>query len=217
MKILHILDHSLPLHSGYAFRSQNILLSQLKMGLQPMALTSPKHEGSWKEKTEKDEIIGGVHYLRSGTVPKGTFPLVQEFRIMATLGRRIHEVALLERPNILHAHSPILNALPALWVGHKLGIPVVYEIRAFWEDAAVDHGSYGQNSWKYWLVALPVVLNALPLVLFSGGQIYRYIIPTIWVSTMLSGYLLLVPNIETASEETRSAQALQSIENGRSV
>ncbi len=152
MKILHILDHSLPLHSGYAFRSQNILLSQLKMGLQPMALTSPKHEGSWKEKTEKDEIIGGVHYLRSGTVPKGTFPLVQEFRIMATLGRRIHEVALLERPNILHAHSPILNALPALWVGHKLGIPVVYEIRAFWEDAAVDHGSYGQNSWKYWLV-----------------------------------------------------------------
>ncbi|MEZ4526363.1 MAG: glycosyltransferase [Desulfobacterales bacterium] len=28
-------------------------------------------------------------------------------------------------------------------------IPVVYEIRAFWEDAAVDHGTYAENSWKY--------------------------------------------------------------------
>ena len=26
---------------------------------------------------------------------------------------------------------------------------MVYEIRAFWEDAAVDHGTYGPESWKY--------------------------------------------------------------------
>ena len=45
------------------------------------------------------------------------------------------------RPDILHAHSPVLNAIPALWVGRRLGIPVVYEVRAFWEDAAVDHGT----------------------------------------------------------------------------
>jgi PEP-CTERM/exosortase A-associated glycosyltransferase len=117
-----------------------------------LALTSPKHEENWKKGAEKDEIIGGVRYYRTGSVSTGTLPLVKEWRLMAALARRIHEVALVEKPNILHAHSPILNALPALWVGHKLGIPVVYEIRAFWEDAAVDHGTYGQNSWKYWLV-----------------------------------------------------------------
>jgi hypothetical protein len=50
------------------------------------------------------------------------------------------------------------------------------------------------RTWKYALATLPVVLNAFPLILFSGGQIYRYIIPTIWVSTLLSGYLLFVPN-----------------------
>jgi PEP-CTERM/exosortase A-associated glycosyltransferase len=43
----------------------------------------------------------------------------------------------------------VLNVLPALWAGRRLGIPVVYEVRAFWEDAAVDHGTYAANSWKY--------------------------------------------------------------------
>jgi PEP-CTERM/exosortase A-associated glycosyltransferase len=47
-----------------------------------------------------------------------------------------------------------LNAIPALWVARKLGLPIVYEIRAFWEDAAVDHGSYREDSWKYRLTRL---------------------------------------------------------------
>jgi PEP-CTERM/exosortase A-associated glycosyltransferase len=71
---------------------------------------------------------------------------------MRTLTKRIEEVIKIEKPDVLHAHSPILNGIPALWAGYKLGIPVVYEIRAFWEDAAVDHGTYSQNSWKYKLV-----------------------------------------------------------------
>ncbi|MDL2124141.1 MAG: glycosyltransferase [Deltaproteobacteria bacterium] len=68
---------------------------------------------------------------------------------MRALGRRIQEVAHREKPDIIHAHSPVLNAIPALWAGRKLGIPIVYEIRAFWEDAAVDHGTYSEGSWKY--------------------------------------------------------------------
>jgi PEP-CTERM/exosortase A-associated glycosyltransferase len=65
------------------------------------------------------------------------------------LAMRIEGVVKIEKPDLLHAHSPVLNALAALWVGRKLGIPVVYEIRAFWEDAAVDHGTYSEGSWKY--------------------------------------------------------------------
>jgi hypothetical protein len=30
-----------------------------------------------------------------------------------------------------------------------MGIPVVYEIRAFWEDAAVDHGTTTEGSLRY--------------------------------------------------------------------
>ncbi|HNI82329.1 MAG TPA: glycosyltransferase, exosortase A system-associated, partial [Rhodocyclaceae bacterium] len=49
----------------------------------------------------------------------------------------------------LHPHSPVLNALPALWVGRKHRIPVVYEMRASWEDAAVDHGTTAEGSLRY--------------------------------------------------------------------
>jgi PEP-CTERM/exosortase A-associated glycosyltransferase len=58
-------------------------------------------------------------------------------------------VAAQVRPQILHAHSPVLNAIPALRVGRRLGIPVVYEVRAFWEDAAVDHRTTTEGSLRY--------------------------------------------------------------------
>ena len=149
MKILHILDHSLPLHSGYTFRSQNIFQAQRKKGWYPLIVTSPKHEESWKSPWEKQEQIGGFRYYRTGAVWHNGFPFEAEVGLMIALGKRIRKVAEREKPDILHAHSPVLNAIPALWVGRKLGIPVVYEIRAFWEDAAVDHGTYAEDSWKY--------------------------------------------------------------------
>jgi glycosyltransferase involved in cell wall biosynthesis len=43
----------------------------------------------------------------------------------------------------------LLNALPALRVAGQLGLPVVYEVRAFWEDAAVDHGTTTEGSMRY--------------------------------------------------------------------
>lgn len=152
MKILHILDHSLPLHSGYTFRSQNIFRAQRNRGWNPVILTSPKHEESWKGPRQEKEEIGDFSYYRTGALSRTSFPVEVELRQMAALARRILKVAKIENPDLIHAHSPVLNAVPALWAGRKLGIPVVYEIRAFWEDAAVDHKTYSENSWKYRLV-----------------------------------------------------------------
>jgi len=53
------------------------------------------------------------------------------------------------QPDLIHAHSPVLSALPSLWVGRRTGLPVVYEMRASWEDAAVDHGSTREGSLRY--------------------------------------------------------------------
>ncbi|MBW2569592.1 MAG: glycosyltransferase, exosortase A system-associated [Deltaproteobacteria bacterium] len=149
MKILHILDHSLPLHSGYTFRSQNIFQSQRNRGWEPVIVTSSKHEESWKGSLKREEEIGGFQFYRTGAVSHNSIPFEAELRLMTALGKRIQEVVKIEKPDILHAHSPVLNAVPALWVGRKFGIPVVYEIRAFWEDAAVDHCTYAEDSWKY--------------------------------------------------------------------
>src|SRR5262245_40330135 len=43
MRILHVLDHSLPVQSGYAFRSQAILHEQRARGWETLHVTGPKH------------------------------------------------------------------------------------------------------------------------------------------------------------------------------
>src|SRR3546814_3044197 len=47
--------------------------------------------------------------------------------------------------------SPVLGGLAALRVGKRLGIPVLYEIRALWEDAAVGNGTGRAGSARYYL------------------------------------------------------------------
>lgn len=149
-KVLHILYHSLPPQSGYAFRSHNILEAQSKRGWEVVAVTAPQVETSSFSKPQ--ERIRGFRYYRAGAVPRGVGLFGRERRLMRALTRRLREVVELEQPDLLHAHSPVLNAISALRVGRETGIPVVYEIRAFWEDAAASGGTYELNSRKYRLM-----------------------------------------------------------------
>ena len=40
MRVLHILDHSLPLQSGYVYRTLGIVEQQRRLGWEPILLTS---------------------------------------------------------------------------------------------------------------------------------------------------------------------------------
>ena len=73
-------------------------------------------------------------------------PYIDEMRASAT---RLRQLVDRIQPDVVHAHSPVLNALPALWVGRGRRVPIVYEMRASWEDAAVDHGSTTEGSARY--------------------------------------------------------------------
>ena len=146
LRILHVLDHSIPLHSGYTFRTLAILREQRKLGWQTFHITSPKHTGS----SALHESVDGWDFQRTPLAAGATrIPVLRELALMRQLQRRLVEVATEVKPHILHVHSPVLNAMPALRVGKHLGIPVVYEVRAFWEDAAVDHGSTREGSLRY--------------------------------------------------------------------
>lgn len=144
MRILHILDHSLPLHSGYTFRTAAILREQRALGWETFHLTSPKQG----QVAAEFEDVDSLRFFRT-RVPPASLPLINEWRQMRATEVRLEKLARELRPDILHAHSPVLNAIPALRVGKRLGIPVVYEIRAFWEDAAVDHGTTREGSLRY--------------------------------------------------------------------
>jgi PEP-CTERM/exosortase A-associated glycosyltransferase len=147
MRILHILDHSLPLHSGYTFRTAAILREQRALGWETLQVTTPRHGTA----SAPAEDAGGWRFHRTPMRPSSFASLpgaVYVFEMAAT-ARRIDELAEGFRPDVLHAHSPVLNALPALWVGRKRRIPVLYEVRALWEDAAIDHGTTADGSLRY--------------------------------------------------------------------
>ncbi len=147
MRILHVLDHSLPLHSGYAFRTLAILREQRARGWEVVSLTGPKQGFS----PAQEEVVEGLRFHR--TPPRngalGSRPGLCELALMHDLATRLETLVRRERPDIIHAHSPVLDALPALRVGRRHSIPVVYEVRAFWEDAAADHGTARDWGLRY--------------------------------------------------------------------
>jgi PEP-CTERM/exosortase A-associated glycosyltransferase len=146
MRILHILDHSPPLQSGYVFRTLGIVNQQRALGWEPVLLTSGKHYAPGPER----ERIGGWEFLRT-PVPAGfaaSLPWLRELKIVSDLDRRLDDVIAELRPVILHAHSPALNALSAIRAGRRHGVPVVYEMRSLWEDA-VSNGTQGIAGLRY--------------------------------------------------------------------
>ena len=146
LRVLHILDHSIPLHSGYTFRTLSLLREQRKLGWETFHLTSPKHSAE----SGPEQTVDGWHFYRTPAPPPGLpLPGLGEWALMKQTEQRLMGLARALKPQLLHAHSPVLNALPALRVGQALGIPVVYEVRAFWEDAAVDHGTTTEGSLRY--------------------------------------------------------------------
>lgn len=147
MRILHILDHSIPLHSGYTFRTRAILEQQRALGLETFHLTSAKQKGP--EVLVED--VDGFRFFRTPQ-PRNWYaglPLLNQFAIVDSLAKRLGEVIEEVRPDVLHAHSPALNGLAALRVAQWSSLPVVYECRAFWEDAAVDHGTSREGGLRY--------------------------------------------------------------------
>jgi PEP-CTERM/exosortase A-associated glycosyltransferase len=68
---------------------------------------------------------------------------------MRTLQQRVEQVIGAMRPDIVHAHSPVLVGLPALRAARDHGLPFVYEVRDLWENASVDRGKFSYNSPFY--------------------------------------------------------------------
>ncbi|HZF46377.1 MAG TPA: TIGR04063 family PEP-CTERM/XrtA system glycosyltransferase [Sphingomonadaceae bacterium] len=143
-RILHVLDHSLPMHSGYTFRTRAILKAQQAAGMEVCAITGLRHIAPGPEM----EIIDGLKFHRSPGAARGPAGF-REWREIGALAKSIEALCAEWRPDILHAHSPALCGLAALRASRKLGIPLVYEIRAFWEDAAVGNGTGHEGSFKY--------------------------------------------------------------------
>lgn len=146
LRVLHVLDHALPLQSGYVFRSMGILAQQRRMGIETVQLVAPRQQAG----PGSHEADGWTfHRTPAPTGALSRLPVLSYLAEMRATEARIREIARAERVDLIHAHSPALNGWPAVRAGRALGLPVAYEVRAFWEDAAADLGRVREGDLRY--------------------------------------------------------------------
>ncbi|WP_154402136.1 glycosyltransferase [Ornithinimicrobium cavernae] len=141
-RVLHVLKISLPhRQSGYALRSYYLLREQARAGADLSAVTlldfPPRDNGAGDDPAGErptEEWVGEVLHTRllREEVPRPEHP--DEF--LSAFATALAEVVRERRPSVIHAHSghrgyDLVRA--ALVVGRATGVPVVYEVRGFFE------------------------------------------------------------------------------------
>jgi glycosyltransferase involved in cell wall biosynthesis len=140
-RVLHLVTDALPTTSaGYTIRTHEIALAQREAGLDPHVATRcgyPVTQGRLDGR--RLVVLDGVpyHRLLPWRMPlgpsagpgggSGAGPSERGLELAAGLTRRL-------RPSVLHAASNYANARLALALRERYGLPVVYEVRGFWED-----------------------------------------------------------------------------------
>ena len=154
LRVLHLLDHSWPVHTGYSIRSLHLIAAQYRLGFRPQALTGPLQIVD--DPNAVETVVENITYRR--TPFRGKFsewvisrrrPVLREAAIVRLIRNRILELLENEPVDLIHAHSPALCGLGALQAARSKRIPFVYELRAFWEDAAVDQNKTSTRSLRY--------------------------------------------------------------------
>ncbi len=131
-RVLHLVNDALPTTSaGYTIRTHEIVLAQKAAGLDPHVVTRcgfPVTQGTLDGR--RLVTLDGIPYHR-------LLPWRMPARADQAAGLALEMAARLAeqlRPAVLHAASNYVNATIALAIGKKYGLPVVYEVRGFWED-----------------------------------------------------------------------------------
>jgi glycosyltransferase involved in cell wall biosynthesis len=131
-RVLHIVTDALPSTSaGYTIRTQEIAVAQRLAGMDPHVTTRigfPVTAGAMDGRATV--TVDGVpyHRLLPWIMPGRMDRLYQtHLRHAARLTQRL-------KPAVLHAASNYANAVIALALRDATGLPVVYEVRGFWED-----------------------------------------------------------------------------------
>jgi PEP-CTERM/exosortase A-associated glycosyltransferase len=116
------------------------------LGLDPVVLTSPKHE----DFNQSIETIDGTDYHRiRWPAFSGNLPVIKQAVSVTSTSKEIFRLASSLKVDVIHAHSPSLNGLAAGRAARMLGLPWVYEVRYFEEDAAVGRGKMADGSPRY--------------------------------------------------------------------
>jgi glycosyltransferase involved in cell wall biosynthesis len=167
-RVLHVAAVSLPRVDGYAVRTARIVAAQrADATAEPVVATSPFYPG--EPAANEPAVIDGVEHLRCphpiDTDEPGLAPAAARWcRRRGGLWRRPEQKLLIERfarmlaeaiarrgVEVIHAHSPFWCAAAAMAARGRAGrrIPVVYEVRGFWEESNVASGLWPAGGLRH--------------------------------------------------------------------
>jgi PEP-CTERM/exosortase A-associated glycosyltransferase len=176
MKILHVLETSVPNTVGYTIRSREIVTHQRRMGLDPVVVTSPLFAAP--HGAASVEEFDGTRYYRTNhiRVPASArykwLSYKLRLQMLSRYRRAVLEIASREKPDLIHAHSSYTNAYGALPAARSLGVPLVYEVRTLWGESAVIENGWRPGSLKYrflWGLELGAMRRAHCVVPIAQG------------------------------------------------
>ena len=155
MKVLFVMEDSVPIENGCPVRNRYIMENLKKMGLEIVGLTSPFMRVLPGQITEGSEVINGIRYYRSqylNTI-SNVSSLILRWKIRAEMYRKycqlLERICMQEKPDIIHAITSYVNGNAANKVGMKLNIPRLYEIRSIAGATAAVVDGKSHSSFKY--------------------------------------------------------------------
>lgn len=123
-RILYGLNHYFPISDGYTIRSQFIL-----------------------EYLKKYYQINVV--LLKGQKLNEAIPFFKQKLRRKKFHRALRKTVEREEPQLIHANSPWEVGQPANEIAATFEIPMIYEVRGFWEETKVAQGEITADSKKY--------------------------------------------------------------------
>ena len=157
--IFYILHNSEPyMNFGYASRSRGVMSSLQKDGYKVYGVTrfgfphdrlDLKDSIHLRENTPLTDKVGDLEYWRLlAKKGQGLFEQPLDEYILEAKNAII-ELAYLKKPSKIIAASNFYTAFPALLAARELGIPLIYEVRGFWEVTRYSSVPDWKNSYDH--------------------------------------------------------------------
>jgi glycosyltransferase involved in cell wall biosynthesis len=141
--VLHVVSVALPHRlAGYSVRTQSVIESQIAAGFDAQALVRsgfPKGTGGPPGVADR---VGTVVYNRVEPLPWTGRPHEMIGRVVAASTELVARF----RPAVLQPASNHIQAQIALSLGREIGVPVVYEVRGFWEESWSSRLAGGEDA-----------------------------------------------------------------------
>jgi glycosyltransferase involved in cell wall biosynthesis len=152
-RVLHLLKVSVPYRqSGYTMRGQYTLEGQRAAGLDPVAVTAlgfPRSVGVADAPPSVD--VNGITYLQLDPGPDYALDGPYDQYLQDYVNAAAPHVRA-QAPAVIHAHSGSRGydaALVGLALGRHFEIPVVYEVRGFFESLWTSDTTWSERSETY--------------------------------------------------------------------